>query len=63
MMNHKVTLQRYGVRRPLKFRRRMAREDNRQAARIVASDKRWRGSHERWIREGRAELDWQENWV
>lgn len=48
MMNHKLTLQLYGVRRPLKWRRRMARLDNRQAARLVANHKHLRGHHSRW---------------
>lgn len=56
MMNHKICLQRYGVRRPLKFRRRMAREDNRQAAALVKGDKWWRGRHNRWSIEGEAQL-------
>lgn len=60
MMNHKLTLRLYGVRRPLKWRRRMARFDNRLAANFMAHDKAWRGRHERWMAEGVADLHWQE---
>lgn len=55
-MNHKDCLRLYGVRRTLKWRRRRAREDNRQAAAIVKGEKWWRGRHTRWTTEGNAEL-------
>lgn len=60
MMNHKECFQKYGMRRPLKFRRRMTREDNRQAAAIVKGEKWYRGWHSRWTAEGNGQLLWEE---
>lgn len=54
--NHKEVFRLYGVRRPLKWRRRMARLSRRMGDGIRGQYARDRGSHERWTDEAHAVL-------
>ena len=60
MKNHKECFQRYGVRRPLKLRRRRAREQRRIAAGMKADYLRIKGGHEIWWEAGQGLLAWEE---
>lgn len=56
-MNHKVVFQRYGVRRPLKWRRRMAREQRRLCAGMSKREKQeFGGRHMHWWFAGQDQL-------
>jgi len=52
MRNHKVVFRLYGIRRPLKWRRRMARQNRRLADQLGKKWRACRGSHSRWWEQG-----------
>ena len=58
-MNHRDCFRLYGIRRPLKWRRWMARQDRRLAQHLARFHRQISDDHRRWWRDGQVDLEWE----